>query len=415
MAITYKPTISVEEELERIRRGAEDIFPEEELEKKVRRAREEGRPLRVKLGVDPTGADLHLGHMIPILKLRRFQELGHHAILIIGDYTATVGDPSGRNTERPQLSHADVLENARFYKDQVFRILDPEKTEIVFNGTWFQGMAFSDVIRLLSSMTVARMLEREDFAKRYRAQTPISLHELVYPLMQGYDSVMIEADIELGATDQKFNILVGRDLQRERGMEPQVGVCNPVLIGLDGAEKMSKSLNNYIGLNDPPEEMYGKTMSIPDDLMWMYYELITEVPLGEIESLREGVEQGSVHPRDAKRRLAREVVARFHDQDQVEKAERHFDRVFGQGEAPEEMPEVVIGRDELKDGTIWVVKLVVLANLASSNGEARRLIEQGGVKIDGKTVETPNTDWTAEDGAVLQVGRRKFARICIEA
>ncbi len=411
MAITYNPTISVEEELELLCRGAEDVFPEGELEKKLRRARSEGKPLRVKLGVDPTGADLHLGHMIPILKLRQFQELGHQAVLIIGDYTATVGDPSGRNKARPQLSHAQVLENASTYKDQVFRILDPEKTEVVFNGDWFKEMAFSDVIRLLASMTVARMMEREDFANRYRAQTPISLHELVYPLMQGYDSVMIEADVELGATDQKFNILVGRDLQRERGMEPQVGVCNPVLIGLDGTEKMSKSLNNYIGLNDPPEEMFGKTMSIPDDLMWMYFELITQTPIAEIASLRSGVEEGALHPKEVKKRLARAVVERFYTSDDADRAEQHFDRVIGQGEAPEDMPEAVIDRSELKDGKIWIVKLAVSANLASSNGEARRLIEQGGVRINGETVESANLDWAPEDGAVLQVGRRKFVRI----
>jgi len=414
MAVTYNPSISIEEELELICRGAEDVFPEGELEKKLRKAREERRPLRVKLGVDPTGADLHLGHVIPILKLKQFQDLGHQAILIIGDYTATVGDPSGRNKARPQLSHEEVLDNASRYKEQVYRILDPERTEIVYNGAWFKEMAFSDVIRLLSSMTLARMLEREDFQNRFRSQSPISLHELVYPLMQGYDSIMVRADIELGATDQKFNILVGRDLQRERGMEPQVGICNPVLIGLDGTEKMSKSLGNYIGLNDPPEEMYGKTMSIPDDLMWMYYELITDVPIAEIQAMRDRVREGTLHPREVKRRLARAVVGRFYAVDDVDRAEQHFDRVIGRGEAPEEMPEVVIDRGQLNNGAIWVPKLVVLAGFAASNGEARRLIEQGGVKIDGVAVASPSEDWPARDGAVLQVGRRKFARVRIE-
>lgn len=410
---TYKPKVSLEEELALITRGAEDIFPEGELEEKLKRARQEQRPLRVKLGVDPTASDLHLGHVIPILKLRQFQDLGHQAVLIIGDYTATVGDPSGRNKARPQLSHDEVLDYARFYQDQAFKILDPDRTEVVMNGTWFSRMSFSDVIKLMSHMTLARMLEREDFANRYKSRTPISLHELIYPLMQGYDSCMIRADVELGGTDQKFNILVGRELQRERGMEPQVGVCNPVLIGLDGVEKMSKSLGNTIGLNDPAEEMYGKTMSIPDDLMWMYYELITPVPMAEIGALRRGVDQGELHPRDVKMRLAREIVARFHDEAAAQRAQAHFERVFGQGEAPEDVPELAVPASDLKDGAIWIVKLLVLSGFASSNGEARRLIEQGGVRIDGEVQKDPGLDWVVQDGALLQVGKRKFARLRI--
>lgn len=405
-------TLTLQDELALIRRGAEDIFPEGELEKKVALARKEGRPLRVKLGVDPTGTDLHLGHVIPILKLRQFQELGHHVVLIIGDYTATVGDPSGLNKARPQLSHEQVLENARLYKEQVFRILDPDRTEVVMNGDWFSRMQFSEVIHLLSNMTLARMLEREDFSNRYHSQTPISLHELVYPLMQGYDSCMVRADIELGGTDQKFNILVGRDLQKGQGMEPQVGLCNPVLLGLDGHEKMSKSLNNYIGLNDPPEEMYGKTMSIPDDLMWMYFELITEVPLDEVAALRHGVKDGSHHPRTVKQRLAREIVARFHPVNEVERAERHFERVISQGEIPEDIPEFVVPSDAMNDeGTVWIVRLLVMAGLAPSNGEARRLVEQGGVRVNGEQVQTPSHDLSVESGAVVQVGKRKFVRL----
>lgn len=403
--------LTLEEELAIIRRGAEDIFPEGELERKVRAAREAGRPLRVKLGVDPTGADLHLGHVIPILKLKQFQDLGHHVILIIGDYTATVGDPSGRNKARPQLSHEQVLENARRYKEQVFRILDPERTEVVMNGDWFARMPFSQVIHLLSQMTLARMLEREDFAARYRAQTPIGLHELVYPLMQGYDSVVVRADIELGGTDQKFNILVGRDLQREFGLEPQVGVCNPVLIGLDGREKMSKSLNNYIGLDDPPEEMYGKTMSIPDHLMWMYFELITEVPMDQIAAMRAGVEAGTEHPRRVKQRLAREIVTRFHSAAAALQAEAHFERVFAERALPEEIPEWQLPAELVRDGKVWIVRLVVAAGLAASNAEARRLIEQGGVRVDGETVHDVNGEWAVRHGAVLQVGKRRFVRI----
>lgn len=410
----YAPTIGIDEELAIIQRGAEDIFPEGELRKKLLKAREEGRPLRVKLGIDPTAADLHVGHVVPIVKLKQFQDLGHQAILVIGDYTATVGDPSGRNKARPQLSHEEVMKHAEHYEEQVFKILDRDRTEVVTNGTWFGKMAFSDVINLFSKMTLARMLEREDFANRYKAQTPISLHELIYPLMQGYDSVMIRADVELGGTDQKFNILVGRDLQRDHGMEPQVGVCNPVLIGLDGVEKMSKSLGNYIGLNDAPEEMYGKTMSLPDELMWMYFELLTDISLEDLKRWKEGVERGTEHPRDVKMRLARAIVTRFHDESQAEVAQEHFVRVFSSKELPEEIPDATISRADIEDGKIWVVKLLVGAGLAPSNGEARRLIQQGGVRIDGEVIADPGLDWQAVDGAVIQVGRRKFARICLQ-
>ena len=297
--------------------------------------------------------------MIPILKLKQFQDLGHQVVLIIGDYTATVGDPSGRNKARPLLSHDEVLEHAKHYEEQVFRILDRERTEVVKNGDWFSRLSFADVIRLLSNMTVARMLEREDFANRYRSQTPIGLVEFVYPLMQGYDSVMVRADIELGGTDQKFNILVGRDLQREHGMEPQVGICNPLLLGLDGHEKMSKSLGNTIAIADPPHDMYGKTMSIPDELMWMYYELITEVPLHEIAEMRQGIERGELHPKQVKQRLAREVVTRFYDKEKALEAEAHFERVVTAGDIPEDVPEYRLTDDALKDGAIWIVRLMV--------------------------------------------------------
>ena len=409
--MSYRPELSIDEELALIRRGVEEIFPEKELRRKLERARQTGRPLRVKLGVDPTAPDLHLGHVIPILKLRQFQVLGHQAVLIIGDYTVTVGDPTGRNKARPPISHEEALANARDYERQAFKILDPERTEVVRNGDWFSKMAFSDVIRLLSRMTLARMLEREDFASRFREQVPISLHELVYPLMQGYDSVVVRADVELGGIDQKFNIAVGRDLQREQGLEPQVGVCTPILIGLDGKEKMSKSLGNYIALADPPEEMYGKTMSIPDDLMWSYFELITEVPMGEIERMRRAVAGGSLHPRDAKARLAREIVARFHSPAEAKRAEEHFERVFRQGALPEEMPEVKLPEGAFSQGRVWLVRLLVAAGMAPSNGEARRLIEQGGVRLDGEVLTDPNLEVAVRDGAVLQVGKRRFARL----
>jgi len=408
-------TVSLEEELALIRRGTEEIFPEEDLVDKLVAARRNGRPLRVKLGVDPTASELHLGHLIPVLKLRQFQQLGHQAVLIIGDYTATLGDPTGRNKARPPLSHEQVLENAKGYTAQLFRFLDPERTEVVYNGQWFGQMRFHDVIKLLSHMTLARMLEREDFQKRWHGGFPIGLHELVYPLMQGYDSVMVRADVELGGIDQKFNILVGRDLQKEVGMAAQVGVCSPILIGIDGKEKMSKSLGNYIALNDSPEDMYGKTMSIPDELMMQYYELITEVSLTELDALRRGLADGSVHPRDAKRRLAREIVQRFYGAEAALGAEAHFDRVHKEREVPDDIPEVALDPAALKDGRMWIAQLLVRAGLAASNSEARRLVVQGGVRLNGQVITDPDLDWPVESGAVVQVGRRRFARIILHA
>lgn len=403
--------LSVEEEVELLSRGCEEIFPEGELEAKLRKAREENRPLRVKLGIDPTATDLHLGHLIPVLKMRQFQDLGHHVILIIGDYTAMVGDPTGRNKERPQLTHEEVLAYAENYTEQVFKILDPDKTEVVYNGSWFSKMTFTDVIKLLSNMTVARMLEREDFANRMSAQLPISLHELVYPLMQGYDSAMIRADVELGGIDQKFNILAGRDIQRELGMEPQVGVCNPILLGTDGTEKMSKSLGNTIALNDPPHEMFGKTMSIPDTLMRMYYEQITDIPIDEIDRILKAVDEGTLHPRDAKRRLAKAIVTRFYNEEAAEEADEQFMKVFARKELPDDMPEIQVPAASLTNGALWIVKLVTTAGFASSNGEARRLIEQGGVRLDSEVVDDASAECALFDGMVLQVGKRRFGRI----
>lgn len=405
--------VGAEEQYAILSRGIEESFPENELLARLKRAVTTRRPLRVKLGVDPTAKELHLGHLVPVLKLRQFQELGHKAVLIIGDYTATVGDPSGRNKTRPQLSHGQVMEFARTYQDQVFRILDPALTEVVYNGAWFSRLEFSEVIRLLSKMTLARMLEREDFHNRFAAELPISLHELVYPLMQGYDSVAIRADVELGGTDQKFNILVGRDLQREAGLEPQVGVSVPILLGTDGVEKMSKSLGNTIAIDDPAAEKYGKVMSIPDTLMKMYFELLTEVPLDEVGALMRGVESGEAHPRDVKRRLAREVVSRFDGPGAVAEAEARFDRVFTQREAPDDVPDFQLNPAELRDGKIWIARLIVQAGLASSNGEARRLVVQGGVRLAGEPVTDPDLDWQPEPGVILKVGRRKFVRVVL--
>ncbi|MGI6036362.1 MAG: tyrosine--tRNA ligase [Limnochordia bacterium] len=402
-------SLNLEEQLAAIKRGVGDVFPEEELVEKLKRSLAEKRPLRVKLGVDPTATDLHLGHMVPLLKLKTFQDLGHQAVLIIGDYTAMLGDPSGRNKARPQLTHDQVMANCRTYEEQAFKILDRSRTEVVFNGSWFSKMHFTDVIALLSRMTLARMLEREDFANRYNNELPIGLHELVYPLMQGYDSAMVRADVEMGGMDQKFNILVGRDIQRELGQEPQVGVCVPILLGTDGVEKMSKSLGNYIAIQDGPSEMYGKTMSIPDELMDMYFELLTEVPGRELEEIRTGLAKGTHHPRNVKRRLAREIVARFHGPEAAKEAEEEFDLVFIKGELPEDVPKLSLGSE-----SIWIVELLRLAGFASSNGEGRRLIQGGGVRIDGQQVADVDLEWIPEDGAVIQVGKRRFIKVALK-
>ncbi len=405
--------LSLEEELALLKRGTEEIFPEEELIEKLKKSRGTGRPLKIKLGVDPTGADLHLGHVIPVLKLRQFQELGHEAILIIGDYTAMVGDPSGRDKTRPQLTHEQVLENCRTYEEQISGILDPQKTRVVYNGQWLSKMTFQDVISLMSQMTLAQMMEREDFSHRFQNQIPLSLHEMIYPLMQGYDSTAIEADVELGGIDQKFNILVGRDLQRNQGLEPQVGVCNPLLLGLDGKEKMSKSLGNYIGIKEPASEMYGKTMSLSDELMMMYFELVTTVPMDELKEIELQLNDGQLHPRDVKRYLARKIVERFHNADAALEAEAEFDRVFKENQIPEDIPEVRLAPGDLEDGRIWLPRLLVQAGLASSNGEGRRLIQQGGVRVNGEIMDNAELDWLAEAGAVVQIGKRRFARVTL--
>lgn len=400
-----------EEQLREIQRGTEEIFPLEELKEKLERSWTEGRPLRVKLGVDPTASDLHLGHLVPVMKMRQFQDLGHQAVLIIGDYTAMVGDPTGRNKTRPQLSHDEVMANAERFTEQLFMVLDPERTEVVYNGTWFSKLRFTDVIELMSHMTVARMIEREDFAQRLKEGLPIGLHELVYPLMQGYDSVCIRADVELGGIDQKFNILVGRDLQRAKGMEAQVGVCSPILIGTDGKEKMSKSLGNTIDLLDSPEDKYGKTMSIPDELIFPYFELLTSVPGDQLAQWRQQMEAGTLHPMALKSRLAYTITERFHGPQAAEAAARHFDRVVREKQLPEDIAEVRLAPDQLEDGRIWIVRLLQVAGLVPSASEGRRLIRQGAVRIDGDVVTDDNLDWTPVPGAVIQVGKRRFARI----
>jgi tyrosyl-tRNA synthetase len=403
-----------EEQLKIIKRGAADVISEEELLKKLRRAEETGKPLKIKAGFDPTAPDLHVGSAVVLRKMKSFQDLGHEVIFLIGDFTGLIGDPSGKTKTRKQLSREEVNENAKTYQKQIYKILDPERTRIEFNSSWCDKMTFEDVIALTSRYTVARLLERDDFANRMAKQQPISVLELLYPLVQGYDSVALEADVELGGTDQTFNLLVGRVLQREYGQEPQVVLTMPILEGLDGVQKMSKSLGNHIGINEPPEEIYGKTMSVADELMWKYFELATEVPQIEIERLTALVDSGETHPKEAKQRLAREIVGLYHGEEAAIAAQEHFEKVIARKELPDEMPSLIVKKNDMKDGKVWVVKMLVQAGFAGSNGEARRLIEQGGIRINQEEVTVDNCDVAVKEGDVLQAGRRRFARIAVE-
>ncbi|KKO18809.1 MAG: tyrosine--tRNA ligase [Candidatus Brocadia sp.] len=400
----------VDEQLEILLRGTVDIVTKEELAKKLKRSHEERRPLRVKLGLDPTAPDIHIGNAIPIHKLRAFQSLGHTAILIIGDYTATVGDPSGVNKTRPMITYEKVLENARTYLLQAGQILDLKKTEVIYNSEWFKKMTFHDVIQLTAKMTVARMMERDDFTKRYNAGIPISVHEFIYPLMQGYDSIMVKSDVELGGTDQLFSLLVGRDLQRDAGVEPQIALTTPLLEGIDGNKKMSKSLGNYIGVTEPPGEMFGKAMSIPDNLMRKYFELATDLNTDEINKLLDV----HTHPRAAKAAMAKAIVQRYHDRKDAEAAAAEFDRVFKEHALPDTIPDVEISGSELADGKIWIAKLIVLCSFATTNSEARRLVQQGGVSLNNDPINDPTLNIEIQPGMVLKVGKRRFARIVLK-
>ncbi|MEE2856468.1 MAG: tyrosine--tRNA ligase [Planctomycetota bacterium] len=399
--------ISSDSSLEEVTRGVISIDTTEELHRKWQSSLKTGDPLRVKLGVDPTNPQLHLGHAVPLRKLRQFQDAGHIAVLIIGDYTACVGDPSGKDKTRPTLTHDECRENAQDYLEQAWRILDQERTELRWNGDWFREMSFLDVIALCGRTTVARQLERDDFQKRYSGGKPISLHEFIYPLMQAWDSVQVKADIEVGGTDQTFNLLLGRDLMRQEGLDPQVCMTTPLLVGTDGSMKMSKTHGNSIGISDPPEEMYGKTMSLPDAQMEEYFTLASDLSLGEIE------ENLSGSPREAKGNLARTLVRLYHDEEQALAAEAHFLRVFSQREMPEVIEEYTVAATDLDDGKIWLVKLIVDAGLAQKNNEARRNIEGGGVRIDEQRMEDHESQVEVREGMVLQVGKRKFRRIRI--
>jgi len=391
----------VASQLALIGRGIDELLVESELTDKLK----QGRPLRVKAGFDPTAPDLHLGHTVLINKLRHFQELGHHVMFLIGDFTGMIGDPSGKNATRPPLTREQIEQNAQTYREQVFKILDPEKTEVCFNSAWFDQLGAAGMIRLAAQHTVARMLERDDFAKRYANQQPIAIHEFLYPLCQGYDSVAMRADVELGGTDQKFNLLVGRELQKHYGQSPQCIITLPLLEGLDGANKMSKSLRNYVGIAEPPQEIFGKLMSISDELMWRYYELLSFRASDEITRLKREVENGK-NPRDVKMLLAREMVTRFHSSHEAARAEEDFLARFQRGVIPDEMPEYAVGSAPLP-------QLLKQAGLVASTSEALRLIEAGGVRVDGEKIADKGLVLASGAVAVLQVGKRKFARVSV--
>ena len=399
---------SVAEQIALIERGAVDFHSKEDLVRKLNRSLETGVPLTIKAGFDPTAPDLHLGHTVLIQKLRHFQILGHNVHFLIGDFTGLIGDPTGKSDTRPPLTPEDVKRNAETYKEQVFKILDPEKTTVVFNSTWLGKLTSFEMIRLASELTVARMLERDDFKKRFESNRPISIHEFLYPLIQGYDSVAMKADVELGGTDQLFNLLMGRDLQRSRGQEPQVVLTMPLLEGLDGVNKMSKSLGNYIGISEAPDSIFGKIMSISDDLMFRYYELLSDLGMAEILTLKEKIATGQIHPKAAKVQLAKEMVARFHNQGAAEDAERNFEQVFARHEVPDEIEEVRVAAAEAE---IWVPKLLLDAGLVKSTSDGRRMMQQQAVSIEGKKVEDVNAVIPATGTVLLKVGKRRFCRV----
>lgn len=400
--------LNAEEQLHIISSGASQIVPKEALLEKLKR----GVPLNVKLGVDPTAPDIHLGHAVPLRKLRQFQDLGHEVTLIIGDGTALIGDPSGRNSTRPQLSRDQIAENAQTYVDQAFKVLDPAKTTLRYNSEWILDLDMEGLLKLLANFTVARILERDDFHNRYTSGQSISLHEFLYPVMQAYDSVVIKADVELGGTDQLFNLLAGRELMEKLGLEPQVCLTLPLLEGTDGVRKMSKSYGNYIGLTDAPEEIFGKVMSIPDELMVKYFRLASTVPVDEIDGIEKGLAADELHPNKVKRSLARNIVASYYDEDAAVASEQHFDKVFKQHDIPDDVP-VYEGEIETNDeGLVYLPGLMAQAKLAQSAGDARRLIDGGGVKVDGVALppKSYNVDPDNLSGVTLQVGKRKFLR-----
>jgi tyrosyl-tRNA synthetase len=414
ITLTPEQEQEVERQLHVIRRGAADIVPEEELAAKVAESVASGKPLKVKLGLDPSAPDIHVGHTVVLHKLRQFQKLGHEVQLIIGDFTGRIGDPTGKSETRKQLTEEDVKRNAETYKKQIFKILDPAKTTVYYNSEWLSPLTFADVVGLAAKITVARMMERDDFTKRFQTGQPISVHEFFYPLMQGYDSVALESDVELGGTDQKFNLLMGRTLQKEYGKATQAALMLPLLEGLDGVHKMSKSLGNYIGIDEEPNQIYGKAMSVPDELMVKYYELATDISGEELEKLRAGLADGSRHPRDAKMQLARTFVRMYHGEEAGAAAEHHFVTVFQQRALPDEIEEAEVPAFELEGGKIRVAKLLTMLGLQASTSEARRSVQQGAVKLNEEKLADPNGEIEPKDGDILQVGKRKFVRIVMK-
>lgn len=397
---------SINEQMDLIMRGAVEIIPEDELVSKLTRSMKSGKPLNIKLGCDPSRPDLHIGHSVVLRKLQQFQELGHQAILIIGDFTGMIGDPSGRNATRPALTLEATRINGESYLEQAAKILDKDKTKIVYNSEWLSKMSFEEVIKLSSKYTVARMIERDDFTKRFKSGEPISIHEFLYPLAQAMDSVAINSDVELGGTDQKFNLLVGRDIQREHGMEPQVILTMPLLVGTDGVEKMSKSYDNYIGISDSPSQIYGRTLSIPDDLIYIYFELATNVGDKKLEEVNSSLKDGKINPRDIKRELARTLVTMYHSENDAVSAETEFDNIFINKGIPDDIEEFSIG----ENSEINVIELLILVNFAPSKGEARRLVTQGGISIDGNKINDIQQVVKLSAGMILKAGKRKFIK-----
>ncbi|MDH3975770.1 MAG: tyrosine--tRNA ligase [Deltaproteobacteria bacterium] len=402
--------MDLDEQLKTINRGVLDILPEKELKNKLEKAIKENRPLKIKAGFDPTAPDIHLGHTVLIHKMRQFQELGHQVTFLIGDFTAMIGDPTGKSETRRQMSREDVLRNAETYKEQAFKILDPEKTKVVFNSEWMSSMTADEMIRLAAKHTVARMLERDDFKKRFAGEQPIGIHEFMYPLIQGYDSVMLDADIELGGTDQRFNMLVGRELQKEFGRDQQVVLMMPILEGLDGVNKMSKSLDNYIGISEKPDHIFGKIMSVSDELMIRYYELASTKSLGEVEKMKNGLKVGSVHPMEAKKELAMEIVERFYSKDAALEAREGFEKVFRDHGTPEDIESVTVHIDE---ESVWLPALLSELNMVKSNSEGRRFVKQGAVSLDGEKVTDENAQVPAGREYLVKAGKRRFIKATI--
>jgi len=406
-------TFPVERQLEIIAARTVDLVSRNELQRKLEKSISQNKPLRIKYGADPSAPDIHLGHVVGLKKLREFQDLGHTVVFIIGDFTAMIGDPTGRSETRKPLAREEVAAHAKTYQEQVFRVLDPAKTEVHFNSEWCAGMTFDNVLKLSARVTVAQMLTRDDFQKRFRENHPISIVEFIYPIITGYDSVMVEADVELGGSDQLFNMLVGRDLQKSFGCEQQVVLTLPLLEGLDGVKKMSKSLGNYVGISEPPKEMFGKVMSIPDKLMWRYFSLVLCRTEAEIEGIKKDLETNQRHPRDIKDGLARDVVAAFYGKEAARAASEEFSRVFSEHKLPDEIPTANVSSVDLKDGKIWIIALLVSAGLAESKSAARRLVQQGAVKIEGQKIMDDKAEIPAADGNILQAGKRGIVRIKI--